>query len=345
MPTPMPIQYAGVPTASSEARWLDTEKLWLAVPHRTQFDNSFYAESNCGPTSLGMILEAYGLKEYRTDVLRDEVNRIQGNASPYEGTGLPALAAVGQRAGLVPLGLYARPGGYARWTLEDVRGHVTAGRPVIVLTRIADLPGARNADDGTNHYIVISGVSGDQFIYNDSAYPEGRGAGLLIPPDALRRAWERSMIPGHAVAFARDSDGSGLLHAVGPPTVAADLRDGEGEDPPLEALEDTGVVALDFLAEDMSFLVNFEDESLLLYPKLAMVIPAPISVPDSEPRPSFTQGALLIALAALLPYLMAIVIANLGQGRRWLSDPPCYSRVVDDHAEVVEADLRGERVV
>ena len=39
---------------------------------------------------------------------------------------------------------------------------------MIVLTRIADLPGARNTDDGTNHYIVISPVAGDQFIYNDS---------------------------------------------------------------------------------------------------------------------------------------------------------------------------------
>ena len=88
---PLPIRYAGKADGLHQRRvGLIPRSSGWPVPHRTQFNNSFYAESNCGPTSLGMILEAYGLKEYKTDALRDEVNRIQGNTSPYEGTGLPA---------------------------------------------------------------------------------------------------------------------------------------------------------------------------------------------------------------------------------------------------------------
>src|SRR5205823_1371596 len=105
--------------------------------------------------SLGMILGAYGLTGYPTDALRGEVNRFQGNFDPDSGTSLPALAAVAQRAGLYPVGLYSRPGAYKRWTIDDVRENLKAGRPIITLGRYADLPGNSYFEGDTNHYIVL----------------------------------------------------------------------------------------------------------------------------------------------------------------------------------------------
>jgi hypothetical protein len=211
IPPPPPIRYAGVPTSSAEAKWLDASTLWLGVPHRTQLDNSLYAQSNCGPASLGMILSAYGLSDYPIAGLRGEVNRIQGNFDPNEGTSLPALAAVGQRAGLYPMGLYGPAGGFKRWTVDDLREHLKAGRPIITLARYADLPGNSYFAGDINHYIVLSGLEGDNFIYNDAAYVQGRGRGLMIAPDVLQRAWADSNIPSHAVAFALNPEGNGLL--------------------------------------------------------------------------------------------------------------------------------------
>ncbi len=208
VPTPIPIRYAGVPATSRDAGWVDATTLWLGVPHRTQFDNTLYGPTNCGPTSLGMILEAYGLSGYPTDAIRGEVNRISGDFNSDNGTSLYSIATVAQRAGLYPVGLGKR------WSLDDVRTNLKAGRPVITLTRYADLPGNSYYGGDINHYIVLTGLSGDQIIYNDSAYSQGKGRGLLISPETLQRAWANSTIPGHSVAFALNSAGDGLLSAT-----------------------------------------------------------------------------------------------------------------------------------
>ncbi len=227
LPLPPPIRYAGVPSQSTEAGWMNGTTLWLAVPHRTQFDGTLYAQTNCGPASLGMILEAYGLKGYPTDAVRGEVNRLQGDSNPDNGTSLYAIASVAQRTGLHPVGLSKR------WTLDEVRQSLAQGRPVITLTRYADLPGNGRADPGTNHYIVLSGLAGDQFIYNDPAYSQGSGRGLLIPADTLARAWANSDVPGQAVAFALNDNGAGLMSPLAIRQLAlsreADLGEGEEE--------------------------------------------------------------------------------------------------------------------
>jgi hypothetical protein len=214
LPTPIPIRYAGLPSVSREAEWVNASTLWLGVPHRTQFDDSLYGPTNCGPTSLGMVFEAYGLNGYPTDAIRGEVNRISGDFSPNNGTSLAAISLVAQRAGLHPMGLYQRPGSYKRWTIDDVYAHLKEGRPIITLTRYADLPGNSYYGSDINHYIVLSGLSGDQIIYNDAAYSQGRGRGLLISPDALQRAWANSNMPGHSIAFALNGSGDGLLSAT-----------------------------------------------------------------------------------------------------------------------------------
>jgi hypothetical protein len=190
---------------STDAGWVNAATLWLSIPHRTQFDGTVWAGSNCGPASLAMVLEAYGLRDYANDALRGEVNRLQGDHNPDNGTSLYAISSVAQRAGLYPMGLGQR------WTLDDVRSTLGQGRPIITLTRYADLPGNGRSDPGTNHYIVLSGLSGDNIIYNDPAYSQGAGRALLIPPDALLRAWANSDIPGQAVSFALNGTGAGLM--------------------------------------------------------------------------------------------------------------------------------------
>lgn len=292
-PTPPPIRYAGVPAVSAEASWLGPGRLWLGVPHRSQFDGTFYAETNCGPASLGMILEAYGLR-YPTDAIRGEVNRFQGDANPDSGTSLGAVALVGQRAGLYPVGLQRR------WSSDDVRAHLAAGRPIITLVRFADLPGNSGSDLATNHYIVLTGLAGDQFIYNDSAYVQGAGRGLLIPPDVLDRAWDNSVIPGQAVAFSLNSTGAGLLHPgrLVPPSPEAFGPDDDALDASLDLPMELADVAL-------------ASGGLLLDPRdrggLVAMASAPAQIPPSSPPiaaiatwSAVAAGVLLVLVASLM---------------------------------------------
>jgi Peptidase_C39 like family len=320
-----------VPSASTEAGWISDSKLWLALPHRTQLDNGPYAQSNCGPASLGMILEAYGLKNYPTDALRGEVNRIQGNSDPSQGTALPALAAVAQRAGLYPVGMYARPGVYARWSMDDVRASLKAGRPVIMLTRYADLPGNSGYQANTNHYIVLSGLVGDQFIYNDPAYAQGRGAGLLISPETLKRASDHAVLPGQAVAFALGPDGGGLLQPNRLGSTATQEEEefelADEEDLILAAMDDEMLGNLSLALDEVTaFVPGFVDESKL-FPVYA-VIPTPgpaesrppASAPASDSGSSggfpLGRAAAILSLMVLGAYAPGAVAVLLGHIRQ-----------------------------
>lgn len=324
---PPPIRYAGVPAASTDAAWIAGNKLWLAVPHRTQFDSSAYAQSNCGPASLGMILEAFGLKGYPVDVLRGEVNRIQGNSDPSQGTSLPALAAVAQRAGLYPVNMHARPSVYARWTIDDIKASLRAGRPLIVLTRYGDLPGNAGYEANTNHYIVLSGLSGDQLIYNDPAYPQGRGAGLLISPETLKRAMGNSVLPGQGVAFALGTGGLGLLHPnrLGSSADEADIEVADEEDLILAAMEDETLGSLSLAFDDViAFEPGFVDESKL-FPMNALPTPMPpmqiqVAVTPATEHSSggFPLGRAatilgLVVLGAYAPGAVALIIGHIRQ--------------------------------
>jgi hypothetical protein len=305
--TPIPIRYAGVPTISREAGWINPSTLWLGVPHRTQFDGTFYGPTNCGPTSLGMVFEAYGLMGYPSDAIRGEVNRISGDSNPDNGTSLGAISVVAQRAGLQPLDLY-QGGGYKRWTLDAVRAHVQEGRPVITLTRYADLPGNAYYGSDINHYIVITGVSGDNFIYNDSAYSQGRGRGLLIAPDALQRAWANSTIPGHSVAFALNLAGDGLLSPMARAR-AAELQAEEdaaaAAEAQLVASEVRGLArAVQFDAPASASLIP---ENGLAGVTRSLVLSAQLDETSGLPKPSaalaLLAGYTTVALGLVLPRL------------------------------------------
>jgi hypothetical protein len=200
----------GLPEEPGAAGWIDDALLWLGVPSRTQYDGTPFQSANCGPSALGMILEAYGLR-LPTAQLRDYSNYLQGTYGYDDGIALDYLAQIGKRANLNPVGLYRAEGGYRRWTVEDVRASVLKGYPVIALVVYRNLPGSGGYGGNINHYVVISGLLGNDFLYNDSAFGGGGAKALVITPDELERAWAGADIPRHAVAFGIGDDGHGLL--------------------------------------------------------------------------------------------------------------------------------------
>ena len=191
---------------------MSSGSLWMGVPFRTQIDGSEYAYVNCGPASLSMALAAFGV-QIDPPMVRGYVNLLSGDYSPDNGTSLHHLAAVAREAGLNTFGVNNT------WTIDAIREHVLAGHPVITLVKYRSLPGHGSSLAEFDHYVVITGLSGDDLIYNDAAFASEYGFNLLISPSDLERAWSYSSIPRHAVAI-------GLTDSMRPIT-AANLALGE----------------------------------------------------------------------------------------------------------------------
>ena len=172
----------------------------LDVPYRTQLDGSLSALSNCGPASVGMVLEAFGVW-VPTAGTRALALRQMGISSSFSGTTLESLRSVVEAHGLVGLELHDS-GRYRRWTLDDVRRHVRAGQPVIPQLRYRMMPGRGWTWTSTDHYVVISGVVGDDFIIDDPIPEGGKGERLISAAD-LDRAWRSSDFPYAGFAIAR----------------------------------------------------------------------------------------------------------------------------------------------
>jgi hypothetical protein len=174
----------------------------LAVPYRTQLDGSRSAGANCGPTSVGMVLESFGIV-VPTSNLRGEADWLQGNWDPDNGVSIQVLRTMVQRHDLRGLDLERPDGGTRRWTLEQVRHHLRAGHSVIPQVRYRFLPGREWYPIGYDHYIVLTGFAGDTFYYNDPIPSGGHGQGLTISAAALLRAWQSSSEPLAGFAVTR----------------------------------------------------------------------------------------------------------------------------------------------
>jgi hypothetical protein len=172
----------------------------LSVPYRTQLDGSLSSAANCGPTSVSMALESFGIY-VPTAQARAMANRFMGVYDPFGGTTLESLQSVVQAYGLQGLDLHEN-GRYKRWTLDDLRTHLRAGHPVIPELRYRMMPGREWLWIGTDHYVVITGMVGDDFIVNDPIALDGRGE-RVIGAQALLRAWMNSDYPGAGFAIAR----------------------------------------------------------------------------------------------------------------------------------------------
>src|SRR3954471_4655927 len=60
----------------------------LIVPFRTQKDGSRWQGSNCGPATLGMLLDGFGMTGQDTDDLRFRAHTYQGTVGMRTGTAL-----------------------------------------------------------------------------------------------------------------------------------------------------------------------------------------------------------------------------------------------------------------
>ena len=180
-----------IPPATAGAA--ETSDFALVVPYRSQFDGTAYAGSNCGPTAIAMVLEAYG-RDLPTQQLRDEADRLLGVYDPSNGTRMEDLATIVSRFGLTTSGLDSA-GISQRWTVPEVREELRAGRPVVVLTYYPLLPNHPKGG-AISHYIVLVGLAGDNFLYNDSATRvRGLGYNVQITPAQLERAMAASSVP------------------------------------------------------------------------------------------------------------------------------------------------------
>jgi hypothetical protein len=188
-----------------------TADVRLKVPYRTQLDGTDYAAANCGPTTLGMALEAFGQNIAQPD-LRDEVLESEDfPASDYDaGSYIWALERVASERGVRTYGLYDSDGEYHRWSVDDVRASVRAGRPVIAQVVYRGLPGREDSGYDGDHYVVITGLMGDSFIYNDpiggAQAKEPPGWDRVMTSEQLHRAMRASDSPYAYTAFALASN-------------------------------------------------------------------------------------------------------------------------------------------
>jgi LysM repeat protein len=161
------------------------------APYRSQLDGSPYAEANCGPTAVGMALDAFGVtvppRQLRAEAL--DAQHMHGNGV---GTLITALAQVIDENGLSALDLHDGSGAVRRWSLDDIRNHVRLGHPVIVQVRYRSLPGRGGAYYFGDHYILVTGIVGDGFLYNDPIDIDGIGWDRVISGATLRVAMNAS---------------------------------------------------------------------------------------------------------------------------------------------------------
>ena len=160
------------------------------VPYRGQLDGSPYAEANCGPTTIGMVLEGFGINvpqaRLRAQVL--DAQRMWGNGI---GTLITALAQVVEQHGLTTHDL-RRDGQVRRWSLDDIRAHLRQRHPVVVQVRYRSLPGREGAFYYGDHYIVVTGILDDGFLYNDPIDYDGPGWDRVISGERLAKAMDTS---------------------------------------------------------------------------------------------------------------------------------------------------------
>jgi hypothetical protein len=173
--------------------------MWLGVPFISQLDGTLYGGVNCGPASTAMVLGAFGIRTSPAAV-RNYVNDVSGNYSADAGTSLDHLGRAVRESGLDVSNLHKPGGGYLRWSTDLVRQQIEDGRPVVTLVKYRALPSHSGSLSDFDHYIVIAGLAGNDFIYNDAAFGGERGFGLLISPGDLERAWDYSSIPRHGMA-------------------------------------------------------------------------------------------------------------------------------------------------
>ena len=172
----------------------------MPVAFLTQFDNSQYAASDCGPASVAMAID-YATGEHLSPLqARQAIIKLPGGgyaANPDSGTAIGDLARVARAHSVeVFMGDGAASTG---WGTERIRSHLNQGHTVIVLTRLAYLPGYKPTSN-VDHYILLIGATASGYVYNDPGM--SAGAKRTIAEKQLQTAQHASSVPGQGAAFA-----------------------------------------------------------------------------------------------------------------------------------------------
>ena len=79
-----------------------------------------------------------------------------------------------------------------RWTLDDLRQHLQQHHPLVVQVRYRALPGRERVPYYGDHYILLTGVLDDAFLYNDPINHDGVGWDRVISGSRLAQAMDAS---------------------------------------------------------------------------------------------------------------------------------------------------------
>ena len=165
---------------------VEVPQVKLAVPYYSQLDGGPWARANCGPATLSMALGRLGIERSPAE-LRPEVLDAQRLWGDSVGTRLEALALVAERHGATVIGMREQ-GRFKKWTPDAIRAQLEAGRPVIVQVFIRALPGRQDWPSATDHYLIVTGIVGDDFLYNDAMDGDAPGFARRISVSELQRA-------------------------------------------------------------------------------------------------------------------------------------------------------------
>jgi hypothetical protein len=177
-----------------------TNVVRVHVPYRSQRDGSSWAESNCGPTTLGMALAAFGVFKTSAE-LRAQVLDAQQMWGDDAGTLLDALAQVARDYGVDTVGV-STGGELNRWSVGEIREQLLQKRPVVVQVRFQALRGREHSSYLGDHYVLLTGVAGESFLYNDPFDSDGLGFDRLMSRTTLQDAMRTSDGRYTATAFA-----------------------------------------------------------------------------------------------------------------------------------------------
>ncbi|MFN8637743.1 MAG: papain-like cysteine protease family protein [Chloroflexota bacterium] len=201
-PAALPMQSAGAAVAGPVLRLVEAPVFRLQVPFRTQKDGSRWQTSNCGPATLGMLLDGFGIADQATDDLRLRAHTYQGTVGMRTGTGLDHVAHVADDLGLTTYGLFDPDGAFHHWSVPEITAHLRDGHPVMPLVRLYLVPGYEGLAPRWGHYILLTGLAPDGSYFSDPLKTDPlAGTTGVISERQLTAAIENSHIPGQAVAY------------------------------------------------------------------------------------------------------------------------------------------------